>query len=505
MLKLSDLAQRPDFQLGPLSISPSRRRVEGPAGAIHLEPLVMQVFLLLLDARGEVITRDELFGKVWGGAMVGDDSLNRTIAGVRRVATETAPGLFEIETIPRTGYRLTGEISGHLHEDLDGPRGRTRLSRRALVGGGVAATALLGAGGIWWVTRPRTNPRFDALMKRGQATLLSGAPYDAKTTELYEQAIHLEPDNAKAWGLLAYFTSEKVESAQPEELDRLIVKAEAAIRRSLAIDPEEPNALTAMYLLNGPMLDWMARDKQLRDILAIDPDNIPALGLLSGLLQAAGLTRESWRFHQRVLELAPFSRNHLVFRAMKLWILGRYSEADKVIDRVRGLWPQYEFGWYFRFLLFAFTDRPQAALAMLESTPATRADRAAFWRPALEALDSGASKAIEAARTACLEVARNQPWRANLATLVLSALGQKDDAFQVANGYLLWRGQVVSANKADVRVVNDINRRMPPWLFTPPCAIMRADPRFLDLCEELGLQAYWRARGVKPDYIAYGS
>src|SRR5690349_12414956 len=107
MLKLSDLAARGDFDAGPLRVSPSRRLIEGPAGSASLEPIVMKVFLLLLDGAGEVVTRDELFDNAWGGVIVGDDSLNRAIARVRKVANETAPGLFEIETIPRTGYRIT--------------------------------------------------------------------------------------------------------------------------------------------------------------------------------------------------------------------------------------------------------------------------------------------------------------------------------------------------------------------------------------------------------------
>jgi hypothetical protein len=45
---------------------------------------------------------------------------------------------------------------------------------------------------------------------------------------------------------------------------------------------------------------------------------------------------------------------------------------------------------------------------------------------------------------------------------------------------------------------------MTQWLFTPPVAAMRADPRFGKLCDEFGLTAYWRARGVKPDYRVYG-
>src|SRR5947208_11669271 len=92
MLQLRDLAVRSDFQIGPLRISPSRRLVEGPAGQLHLEPLIMQVFLLLLEADGRVVTRSDLFDQCWGGVYVGDDSLNRAIAKVRRIASDVAPG-----------------------------------------------------------------------------------------------------------------------------------------------------------------------------------------------------------------------------------------------------------------------------------------------------------------------------------------------------------------------------------------------------------------------------
>ena len=61
MLKPADLATRPDLRLGPLTVSPSRRAVKGPAGEAHLEPRVMQVFILLLESRGRVVTRTEMF------------------------------------------------------------------------------------------------------------------------------------------------------------------------------------------------------------------------------------------------------------------------------------------------------------------------------------------------------------------------------------------------------------------------------------------------------------
>ena len=113
MLKLADLAMREDFSLGALFVSPARRLVRGPAGEIHVEPLTMQVFVVLADAAGQVVTRNHLYDECWGGVHVGDYSLNRVITMARRIAAKVGPGAFKIESIPRTGYRLV------VHEEIN--------------------------------------------------------------------------------------------------------------------------------------------------------------------------------------------------------------------------------------------------------------------------------------------------------------------------------------------------------------------------------------------------
>jgi DNA-binding winged helix-turn-helix (wHTH) protein len=515
MLKLSDLAIRPDLQFGPMLVSPSRRLVEGPGGHAHLEPLIMQVLLLLLDAGGKVVTRNELFDQCWGGVVVGDDSLNRAILKVRRTGAQVAPGLFEIETIPRTGYRLTGQILEILGPEAAASSQGPAMSRRLLIGGGAATAAAAAGAGLWWVDRSRTDPRFDELMARGDEAFRNGSVFQdlgissghsPAMIELYQQAVALEPGSARAWGLLAYFKALRADDAPTEKTASMVDDAEGAIRRALDIDPGEPNARVAMFLLQGRMLDWTARDRQLRSILATGPNNLPAMVELMPLLQAAGLTRESWGWNERILRASPFARPFLVVRSMKLWILGRLRESDNVIDRVRGLWPDYPFGYWVRFLLFAVTDRPRAALAMLESAPEKLGgpEDQAMWRTALGALDTRVPGAVAAARQVCLERARKEPILVNDIVMILSALGEIDAAFEVTNGFLFWRGRIVSTDQADGKKMDDYSRRMTQWLFTPPVAPMRSDPRFPKLCDEFGLSAYWRARGIKPDYQAYG-
>src|SRR5690348_18255390 len=90
LLTTAELAARPDFTLGLAAVSPSSRTIAGPGGTADVEPRVMQVLVVLAEADGQVVTREALFQRCWGGVFVGDDSLNRAIAAVRKLAADVA-------------------------------------------------------------------------------------------------------------------------------------------------------------------------------------------------------------------------------------------------------------------------------------------------------------------------------------------------------------------------------------------------------------------------------
>src|SRR6185437_9667500 len=72
----------------------------------NLEPRVMQVLVALARADGAVLSRDELIRQCWGGRIVGEDAINRCVSKVRQLSELGGGKAFEIETIPRVGYRL---------------------------------------------------------------------------------------------------------------------------------------------------------------------------------------------------------------------------------------------------------------------------------------------------------------------------------------------------------------------------------------------------------------
>ncbi len=96
--------------------------------------------------------------------------------------------------------------------------------------------------------------------------------------------------------------------------------------------------------------------------------------------------------------------------------------------------------------------------------------------------------------------------------MIMCALRDLESAFDVANGFLLSRGSIVRGSghaKSDLSLGGQSKSEMSDavarintqWLFTPPCAVMRADPRFIPLCDGMGLVDYWQKRGVKPDFL----
>ncbi len=102
-----DLAKTESFELGPLSIQPRLLTVSSTDESATLEPRVMQVLVLLASNAGDVVDRDLMIEQCWDGVIVGDDAIQRCIGRLRRLASQLSG--FEIQTIPKIGYRLLRE------------------------------------------------------------------------------------------------------------------------------------------------------------------------------------------------------------------------------------------------------------------------------------------------------------------------------------------------------------------------------------------------------------
>ena len=108
-----DLAQEEDFDLGSLRVRPARCEVEVNGISQTLQRRVMQVLVALAEARGSVVSHNDLVIRCWRGLSVSDDAIVRCISMLRKLAAELSGAApFAIETIPGVGYRLTSDFVG---------------------------------------------------------------------------------------------------------------------------------------------------------------------------------------------------------------------------------------------------------------------------------------------------------------------------------------------------------------------------------------------------------
>jgi DNA-binding winged helix-turn-helix (wHTH) protein len=119
------LAHEPAVRLGPLTIAPALRQIIHADGRDEIvEPKVMEVLVVLLRARGRILTRDELCAAAWDGRIVGDDAINRALSRLRRLGEGIGAGVFAVETITKAGYRLVATVPAEPAAD-DRPAGST--------------------------------------------------------------------------------------------------------------------------------------------------------------------------------------------------------------------------------------------------------------------------------------------------------------------------------------------------------------------------------------------
>ena len=510
MLKMADLAGRPDLTFGPVSVSPARRIVTGPAGAASLEPRVMQVLMLLLDGKGTVVTRTQIFDDCWGGIMVGDDSINRAIARLRKVVADVAPAAFEIETIPRTGYRLivrqdelppeSADAQTRVGTEIHAGSGATR---RLVLGGGLAAAVGYGL----WISRPTRPDPADPLIEASRSAMRSGrAPMERKAIALLEQAVTLSPHNAAAWGLLA-LTLARVDEHAISKVTSPPAKITEAANRALKIDRDNADAQAALAVAIPYYGDWLSAERRFDAVLARHPNHLFTRDSRSFLLGAVGRMRESAEERLKFSRDASFEPDLQHRNVYALWFLGRTAEADRVANRNMEMWPGHAGIWFGRLWVLADTGRLDRAIAHVEDEAARPKLPPAMietLKAALRAAQSGNAARIDAAANAIMAGVGRSVAAVINAMMLLNLMGETDRAFELAYAYYLEQGPIIAAMqwRPGQPVVPDQRRRKTNMLFTPTAAAMQRDPRFLPLMKEMGLVEYWKRRNIIPDFVA---
>ena len=75
-----------------------------------IEPRTMEVLSRLIEADGDLVSRDFLLKVIWENYEGGDEGINQAISKLRKVFKDDAKNSTIIETISKKGYRIIAKI-----------------------------------------------------------------------------------------------------------------------------------------------------------------------------------------------------------------------------------------------------------------------------------------------------------------------------------------------------------------------------------------------------------
>jgi DNA-binding winged helix-turn-helix (wHTH) protein len=175
-------------------------RRNGTPVAIQEKPL--QLLLALLDKPGQLVSREELCGRLWPGDTFGafEDGLNTAVRKLRIVLGDSAEVPQFIETVPKRGYRFIGTLEHSTQPETappleSGSKSGSPPYRRLATVLSVAAALAIAVAGVLHSSRPhpgltekdvivltdfsnRTGePVFDSTLRESLAIGLEQSPF----------------------------------------------------------------------------------------------------------------------------------------------------------------------------------------------------------------------------------------------------------------------------------------------------------------------------------------
>lgn len=458
------------LDLGVMWVRPHERIIESPSGKTSVEPLVMQLLLILGRRAGQLVTRDEIFAKCWGAAPVGNDSLNRLVAVLRKALNQVAGSNVAVETVPSAGYVLR----------LASPAGDTALSAEVAVN-----RAVEGAFDSWRLGLPEPDhPRL----------------------EMARIACRLQPRSAIAWSSLALLCRQASEYAEPAAAAGYVAECEGAARAALALEPGQVRALAALAGVAPLFGRWLEARAQLIEIVrraALDPVPTHDLAVVE---MATGRVRAAKKLMDGLIAGDPLAACFAYKSVYHNWTVGNHIAMDQLADRAIQLWPTHPAVWTARLWTLAYSGRAAAALDMLGDA-AARPDvppaMLGFLRTVMGAAVSNRGDAAGAVVEASIKLVASGPAQAIASLFALGLLGT-EEVLDAAESYYLRDGKYPAPmqHSAHELSINDQHRRVTQILFTPAFEQVRTSTRFLSLCDRIGLTRYWETSGLPPDFAA---
>src|ERR1700759_3099125 len=104
--------EKPRLRFGVFELDPRAGELRKNGQVVRLQEQPFQVLSLLLERRGEVVTREEVQRRLWPADTFVDfdHGLNKAISKIRDALGDSAQNPRFVETIARRGYRFLADV-----------------------------------------------------------------------------------------------------------------------------------------------------------------------------------------------------------------------------------------------------------------------------------------------------------------------------------------------------------------------------------------------------------
>jgi DNA-binding winged helix-turn-helix (wHTH) protein len=148
-------APAPCYRFGSFRLSPARRQLLDGEREVPLIPRYLDLLLLLVERRGEAVSRRVIFDRVWSDVVVSDGALSQAVRTLRRALGDDPREPRFIRTVSRHGYQFVFPEVSEAPEPLAPPSSASvspppesgsslPLGRAASAAGGGALAGLVG-------------------------------------------------------------------------------------------------------------------------------------------------------------------------------------------------------------------------------------------------------------------------------------------------------------------------------------------------------------------------
>lgn len=307
-LSSGSLGLRESCRITDIDVIPAAHTLTRGGRTVSIEPKVMQVLMVLAHGGGQVVSRDAILDAAWDDYEISDEALTRAISQLRKAFATLDPlGKF-VETIPKSGYRLTHPVDWT-----------------------VAALPALGQRHMSLTH----NKEAYQLYLQGQAlnTRINGRTEIPVARALLEEAISLDPNFAEAHAELAQSCTLIGTYINDGATLETFEATEHHARRALELKPDLAQGMIMLAIAKFTRGNVVEAIRLNERAMRIEPMNSEVVMRLGYFYAGIGLTAKALPFLERAVELDPSQGRNIQVLALAKFANGDLDEAEKCAKR----------------------------------------------------------------------------------------------------------------------------------------------------------------------------